>query len=41
LSSALTPALVQAIRDGEESAMNEYTAPQKAAMLAFSTDFTR
>jgi uncharacterized protein (DUF2336 family) len=36
-----TPALVQAIRDGEESAMNEYTAPQKAAMLAFSTDFTR
>jgi uncharacterized protein (DUF2336 family) len=41
LSSALTPALVQAIRDGEEAAMDEYSVPQKAAMLAFSRDFTR
>ena len=41
LSSALTPALVQAIRDGEESAMDEYSVPQKAAMLAFAHDFTR
>jgi uncharacterized protein (DUF2336 family) len=41
LSSALTPALVQAIRDGEEIAMDEYSIPQKAAMLAFSHDFTR
>jgi uncharacterized protein (DUF2336 family) len=41
LSSALTPALVQAIRDGEEAAMDEYSLPQRAAMLAFSHDFTR
>jgi uncharacterized protein (DUF2336 family) len=41
LSSALTPALVQAIRDGEESAMDDYSVPQKSAMLAFSRDFTR
>ena len=41
LSSALTPALVQAIRDGEETAMDEYSVPQKSAMLAFSHDFTR
>jgi uncharacterized protein (DUF2336 family) len=41
LSSALTPALVQAIRDGEETAMDDYSIPQKAAMLAFSSDFAR
>jgi uncharacterized protein (DUF2336 family) len=41
LSSALTPALVQAIRDGEESAMDDYSVPQRAAMLTFSHDFTR
>jgi len=41
LSSALTPALLQAIRDGEETAMDEYSIPQKSALLAFSSDFTR
>ena len=41
LSSALTPALLQAIRDGEEDAADEYSVPQKAALLAFSHDFTR
>ena len=41
LSSALTPTLLQAIRDGEETAMDEYSVPQKSAMLAFSHDFTR
>jgi len=41
LSSALTPALVQAIRDGDESAVDEYSAPQRAAMLAFSKEFRR
>lgn len=39
LSSALTPALVRAIREGDESAVDEYSAPQKAAMLALSSDF--
>jgi uncharacterized protein (DUF2336 family) len=41
LSSALTPALLQAIRDGEEEGGDEYSIPQKAALLAFSRDFTR
>ncbi|HEX4180715.1 MAG TPA: DUF2336 domain-containing protein [Caulobacteraceae bacterium] len=41
LSSALTPALVQAIRDGEEGAMDEYSLPQRSALLVFSRDFTR
>ena len=41
LSSALTPALVQAIQDGDESAVDEYSAPQRAAMLAFSKEFRR
>ncbi len=39
LSSALTPALIRAIRDGDEEAVDEYSAPQRAAMLALSTDF--
>ncbi len=41
LTSALTPALLRAIRDGDEDAMDEYSVPQKAAMLAFSKDFGR
>lgn len=41
LSSALTPALVQAIRDGDDSALDEYSVPQRAAMLAFSKEFRR
>jgi uncharacterized protein (DUF2336 family) len=38
LSSALTPALLQAIREGDDSALGEYTAPQRAAMLVLSAD---
>lgn len=41
LSSALTTALVQAIRDGDQSALDEYSVPQRAAMLALSADLGR
>jgi uncharacterized protein (DUF2336 family) len=41
LSSALTPALLQAIRDGDEEGLDEYSLPQRAAMLALSSDFSR
>lgn len=39
LSSALTPALVRAIRAGDEDAIDEYSAPQRAAMLALTAEF--
>jgi uncharacterized protein (DUF2336 family) len=41
LSSALTPALMQAIRDGNEDSLDEYSVPQWAAMLALAEDFGR
>ena len=41
LSSALTPALLKAIRDGDEEGLDEYSLPQRAAMLALSSDFNR
>jgi len=41
LSSALTPALLKAIREGDEAAVDEYSVPQRAAMLALSRDFGR
>lgn len=41
LSSALTPHLMQAIREGDEEALDEYSVPQRAAMLAFADDFAR
>lgn len=41
LSSALTPALMRAIRDGDDLAMGEYSVPQRAAMLALSKEFGR
>lgn len=41
LSSALTPSLVRAIREGDEEAVDEFSAPQKAAMLALGRDFAR
>jgi uncharacterized protein (DUF2336 family) len=41
LTSALTPALLRAIRDGDEDGFDEYSTPQKAAMLAFSKEFGR
>jgi uncharacterized protein (DUF2336 family) len=34
LSSALTPALLKAIRDGDEEGMERFTLPERAAMLA-------
>jgi uncharacterized protein (DUF2336 family) len=39
LSSALTPALIRAIREGDEEAVDEYSAPQRAAMLALAVDY--
>lgn len=41
LSSALTPALIKAIRDGDEQALDEFSQPQRAAMLALSGDLRR
>ncbi|PTS88984.1 DUF2336 domain-containing protein, partial [Caulobacter sp. HMWF009] len=41
LSSAMTPALLKAIRDGDQAAIDEYSVPQRAAMLALSHDFKR
>ncbi len=39
LSSALTPTLVRAIRSGDDGAVDEYSPPQRAAMLALADDF--
>jgi uncharacterized protein (DUF2336 family) len=41
LSSALTPALLRAIRDGEEGELDDYSAPERAAMLALAENFGR
>jgi uncharacterized protein (DUF2336 family) len=41
LSSAMTPALMRAIRDGEEQALDEYSVPQRIALMALSGDFGR
>lgn len=41
LTSALTPALLKAIRDGDEDGLDEYSVPERAAMLALSSDFDR
>jgi len=41
LSSALTPALLKAIRDGEDGLLDDYSAPERAAMLALSENFGR
>jgi uncharacterized protein (DUF2336 family) len=41
LSSAMTPALMKAIRDGDEEALDEYSAPQRTAMLVLGADFNR
>ncbi|MDR3513494.1 MAG: DUF2336 domain-containing protein [Caulobacteraceae bacterium] len=38
LSSALTPALLRAIREGDDSQLDEYSTPQRAAMLVLSAD---
>ena len=39
LSSALTPNLIKAIRDGDGESLDEYSVPQRAAMLALGDDF--
>lgn len=41
LSSALTPALLRAIRDGEDEVIDEYSAPERAAALALADNFGR
>lgn len=41
LSSALTPALIAAIRAGDEEALDDFSQPQRAAMLALGGDFGR
>jgi len=41
LSSALTPTLVRAIREGDEGAVDDFSAPQRAAMLTLGRDFGR
>jgi len=39
LSSAMTPALLRAIREGDEAAVDEFSTPEKTAMLALKGDF--
>lgn len=41
LSSGLTPALIQAIRQGDEGAAGEYSIPERTAMLALGRDLGR
>jgi uncharacterized protein (DUF2336 family) len=41
LSSAMTPALIKAIQENDEAALDEFSAPQRAAMLAFGADLKR
>lgn len=41
LSSALTPTLMRAIREGEEDAVDEYSAPEWAAMMILGEDLGR
>jgi uncharacterized protein (DUF2336 family) len=38
LSSAMTPALIKAIREEDDAALDEFSAPQRAAMLAFGAE---
>jgi uncharacterized protein (DUF2336 family) len=41
LTSAMTPALLKAIRDGDDAALDELSAPQRAAKLALGADLRR
>ena len=41
LSSAMSPQLLKAIREGDEAALDEYSAPERAAMMALAEDFGR
>jgi uncharacterized protein (DUF2336 family) len=41
LSSALTPALMKAIREGDERALDEFSVPERTAMLTLTKEFGR
>jgi uncharacterized protein (DUF2336 family) len=41
LTSALTPTLLQAIREGEDDLIDDYSAPERAASLALADNFGR
>jgi uncharacterized protein (DUF2336 family) len=41
LSSAMTPALMKAIRDEDEGSLDEFSVPQRTAMLALGADLRR
>jgi len=41
LSSGLSPALLKAMRQDDEIALDEYSASQRTPMLALSRDFGR
>ncbi len=41
LSSALTPTLLRAIREGDGALIDEYSAPERAALLALAENFGR
>ncbi len=41
LSSALSPDLLRAIRDGEDLALDDYSTPERAAMMALAENFGR
>jgi uncharacterized protein (DUF2336 family) len=41
LSSAMTPALIKAIREEDDAALDEFSVPQRSAMLAFGSDLKR
>jgi uncharacterized protein (DUF2336 family) len=41
LSSAMTPSLMKAIREDDDTALDEFSVPQRAAMLAFGADLKR
>ena len=41
LSSALTPALLRAIREGDDEALDDHSTPQRAAMLVLQRDLAR
>jgi uncharacterized protein (DUF2336 family) len=41
LSSAMTPALIKAIRDEDNAALDEFSVPQRSAMLAFGSEMKR
>ena len=37
----MTPALLKAIRDDDDAALDEFSVPQRAAMLALGADLRR